>query len=56
MDKLNDVYNVSSKWEVLDPIVFVQMQQMAQMLTSQGAQLATMQGQQQAQQATQGAM
>ncbi len=56
MDKLNDVYNVRPNWEVLDPMVFVQMQQMAQLLTSQGAQLAAMQGQQQAQQATQGAM
>lgn len=56
MDKLKNVYDVKSNWEILDPMVFVQMQQMAQLLTSQGAQLATMQGQQQAQQSTQGAM
>ena len=53
MDRLGDIYNVKSSWEVTDPIVFVQMQQMVQMLTSQGAQLAVQQGAQQAQQSTQ---
>lgn len=43
-------YNIKSKWEILDPMVFVQMQQLAQMLTSPGGQLAVQQGAQEAQQ------
>ena len=43
----NSMFNVKPAWETNDPMVFVEMQQMAQLLTGPGAQVVAQQSLQQ---------